>query len=70
MLFKFSKVYNVDRFYQDHFNEVKYAMRRPEDYDHKLSPSELLVHEKPVTLTYGRSPKVTDSPLDQASPVA
>jgi len=70
MLFKFSKVYNVDRFYQDHFNEVKYAMRRPEEYDHKLSPSELLVHEKPVTLTYGRSSKVTDSPLDQASPVA
>ena len=32
MLFKFSKVYNVDRFYSDHDKEVKYAMRRPEEY--------------------------------------
>src|SRR5439155_23647365 len=44
MLFKFSKVYNVDRFYADHFRDVKYAMRRPDDYPRRLEPHELLVH--------------------------
>jgi len=44
MLFKFAKVYNVDRFYADHSKDVKYAMRRPEDYPRRLKPSELLVH--------------------------
>jgi magnesium-protoporphyrin IX monomethyl ester (oxidative) cyclase len=44
MLFKFSKVYNVDRFYADHDKPVQYAMRRPEEYDHKLKPAELMVH--------------------------
>jgi len=71
MLFKFSKVYNVDRFHADHFNEVKYAMRRPEDYPKKLKPAELLVHEKPVTLTYPRGPKSDDAfvqPLAAAAP--
>jgi hypothetical protein len=37
-------VYNVDRFYSDHDKEVKYAMRRPEEYQRKLNPSELMVH--------------------------
>jgi len=64
MLFKFSKVYNVDRFYADHFKDVKYAMRRPEDYERKLKPSELLVHERPVTLTLSRPAKF-DTPQVQ-----
>src|SRR5437762_13784099 len=70
MLFKFSKVYNVDRFHADHFKDVKYAMRKPDEYGHKLKPSELLVHERPVTLTYPRVSKLQDSPLDHAMPVA
>jgi magnesium-protoporphyrin IX monomethyl ester (oxidative) cyclase len=44
MLFKFSKVYNVDRFHADHFRKVDYPMRRPSDYPAKLQPQELLVH--------------------------
>jgi hopanoid C-3 methylase len=44
MLFKFSKAYNVDRFYADHFKPVKYSMRGPSDYGHKVKPHELLVH--------------------------
>jgi hopanoid C-3 methylase HpnR len=44
MLFKFSKAYNVDRFYEDHFKEVKYAMRRPSEYKRKMKPQDLLVH--------------------------
>jgi magnesium-protoporphyrin IX monomethyl ester (oxidative) cyclase len=44
MLFKFSKAYNVDRFHDDHFREVRYAMRRPGEYGRKLRPHELLVH--------------------------
>jgi magnesium-protoporphyrin IX monomethyl ester (oxidative) cyclase len=44
MLFKFSKAYNVDRFYADHFKEVEYSMRRPSDYPKKMKPQDLLVH--------------------------
>jgi magnesium-protoporphyrin IX monomethyl ester (oxidative) cyclase len=44
MLFKFSKAYNVDRFYSDHFKDVTYSMRRPEDYSRKMKPQDLLVH--------------------------
>jgi magnesium-protoporphyrin IX monomethyl ester (oxidative) cyclase len=44
MLFKFSKAYNVDRFYADHFKEVEYAMRRPSEYPKKMKPQDLLVH--------------------------
>jgi magnesium-protoporphyrin IX monomethyl ester (oxidative) cyclase len=44
MLFKFSKVYNVDRFHDDHFRPVDYAMRRPADYPQKPKPQDLLVH--------------------------
>jgi magnesium-protoporphyrin IX monomethyl ester (oxidative) cyclase len=44
MLFKFSKAYNVDRFYADHFKEVKYEMRRPSEYGQKMRPQDLLVH--------------------------
>jgi magnesium-protoporphyrin IX monomethyl ester (oxidative) cyclase len=44
MLFKFSKAYNVDRFYADHFKEVQYEMRRPKDYARKMKPQDLLVH--------------------------
>ena len=35
MLFRFSKAHNVDRFYADHFKEVKYSMRRPSEYKRK-----------------------------------
>jgi magnesium-protoporphyrin IX monomethyl ester (oxidative) cyclase len=44
MLFKFSKAYNVDRFYADHFKDVAYSMRRPEEYPRKMKPQDLLVH--------------------------
>jgi radical SAM superfamily enzyme YgiQ (UPF0313 family) len=44
MLFRFSKAYNVDRFYADHFKEVKYSMRRPSEYKRKMKPQDLLVH--------------------------
>jgi hypothetical protein len=44
MLFKFSKAYNVDRFYADHFKEVKYSMRKPGEYKKKMKPQDLLVH--------------------------
>jgi magnesium-protoporphyrin IX monomethyl ester (oxidative) cyclase len=44
MLFKFSKAYNVDKFYADHFKEVKYSMRRPSEYPKKMKPQDLLVH--------------------------
>jgi hopanoid C-3 methylase HpnR len=44
MLFKFSKAYNVDRFYADHFKEVEYSMRRASEYPQKMKPQDLLVH--------------------------
>ena len=44
MLFKFNKAYNVDRFYADHFKDVKYSMRRPGEYKKKMKPQDLLVH--------------------------
>ncbi len=44
MLFKFSSAYNVDRFYADHFKDVKYSMRRASEYGKKISPRELMVH--------------------------
>jgi hopanoid C-3 methylase len=44
MLFKFSKAYNVDRFYADHFKPVPYAMRRPQEYPRKMKPQDLLIH--------------------------
>ena len=44
MLFKFSKAYNANRFYADHFKEVQYSMRRPSEYKRKVQPQELLVH--------------------------
>jgi magnesium-protoporphyrin IX monomethyl ester (oxidative) cyclase len=44
MLFKFSKAYNADRFYADHFKDVKYRMRRPSEYGQKMKPQDLLVH--------------------------
>jgi hopanoid C-3 methylase HpnR len=44
MLFKFSKAYNPERFYADHFQEVKYSMRRPSEYGRKVKPQDLLVH--------------------------
>jgi magnesium-protoporphyrin IX monomethyl ester (oxidative) cyclase len=44
MLFKFSKVYNADRFHGDHFRQVEYAMRRPSEYPGKPQPQDLLVH--------------------------
>ncbi len=44
MLFKFSKAYNVDRFYADHFREVQYSMRRASEYGRKVKPQDLLVH--------------------------
>jgi hopanoid C-3 methylase len=54
MLFKFSKAYNVDRFYSDHFKEVKYSLRRPEEYQKKMKPQDLLVH-----LNVGKAEKGT-----------
>jgi magnesium-protoporphyrin IX monomethyl ester (oxidative) cyclase len=44
MLFKFSSVYNAQRFYRDHFKDVRYPMRRPSEYAQKPKPRDLLVH--------------------------
>jgi len=44
MLFKFSSVYDADRFYRDHERASAYAMRRPSEYAQKPDASELLVH--------------------------
>ncbi|HTV48411.1 MAG TPA: hopanoid C-3 methylase HpnR [Phycisphaerae bacterium] len=44
MLFKFSKAYNAKRFYNDHFQEVQYSMRRPAEYKRKMQPQDLHVH--------------------------
>jgi hopanoid C-3 methylase len=44
MLFKFSRAYNADRFYADHFKPVQYSMRRPTDYKRPVRPQGLLVH--------------------------
>jgi magnesium-protoporphyrin IX monomethyl ester (oxidative) cyclase len=46
MLFKFSKVYNAERFYTDHEREVKYEMRRPTppSSGRKFNAHDLLVH--------------------------
>jgi hopanoid C-3 methylase HpnR len=44
MLFRFSKVYNADRFYSDHSREVNYEMRRPTEYGQNVKPQDLLVH--------------------------
>ena len=38
-------------------------MRRPEDYEHKLKPSELLVHERSVALTVSRPEPVGSQTL-------
>jgi len=48
MLFKFSKVYNVDRFYGDHQQPVKYHMRQAKDYAKKMAPRDLLIHDAPT----------------------
>ena len=44
MLFKFSKVYNAERFHSDHARDVQYAMRRPTEYGRGVKPKDLLVH--------------------------
>jgi magnesium-protoporphyrin IX monomethyl ester (oxidative) cyclase len=44
MLFKFPKVYNVDRFYGDHFRPARYALRKPQEYPRTPQNGELLVH--------------------------
>jgi magnesium-protoporphyrin IX monomethyl ester (oxidative) cyclase len=46
MLFKFSSVYNVDRFVTDHDRPAKYHLRRPAEYPTKQKVSDLLVHLK------------------------
>jgi magnesium-protoporphyrin IX monomethyl ester (oxidative) cyclase len=56
MLFKFSKAYNVDRFYADHFKPVQYTLRRPEEYPRKQTPQDLLVHVSPSS---SRAPAVS-----------
>ncbi len=44
MLFKFSRVYNAQRFYEDHFRPSAYAMRRPSEYPARPDNGQLLVH--------------------------
>jgi hypothetical protein len=52
MLFKFSQIYNVDRQYQDHLREVRYAMRPPRPYStSRPEVSELYIHPPKVTRT-------------------
>jgi len=62
MLWKFNSVYSRDRQLNDHARPVKYAMRRPEEYGHKVKPAELLVHERPVALTYAGATALSVSP--------
>ncbi len=45
MLWKFNKVYNAERQYQDHFRPVKYALKPPKSVGVKPSRSELYIHE-------------------------
>ena len=70
MLFKFSKVYNVDRFHADHFGGRQVRDAPPGGLPSQAQAQELLVHERTVTLTYPRGPKSDDAfvqPLAAAS---
>jgi magnesium-protoporphyrin IX monomethyl ester (oxidative) cyclase len=60
MLFKFSKAYNVDKFYADHFQEVKYSMRRPSEYKKKMQPHDLLVHTHVTPTLKGQAVEVPE----------
>ncbi len=44
MIWKFNRVYNSERQYADHFQEVKYALQPPPLGVHKPTPAELYVH--------------------------
>ncbi|HVZ92912.1 MAG TPA: hopanoid C-3 methylase HpnR [Phycisphaerales bacterium] len=44
MLFKFSRVYNAERFFRDHERPSPYAMRRPSEYPRRQAKAPLLVH--------------------------
>lgn len=57
MLFKFAKVYNADRFYQDHFKDTKYHVRRPEQYAAPQSPKDLIRHDLTTSAKIAKSSK-------------
>jgi len=58
MLFKFNQVYNADRQYQDHFRQLKYAMRPPRTYSSRNpEPGELYIHP----------PKINRAPVKGAA---
>ncbi len=59
MLFKFSSVYNADKFTADHAKPVKYRTRRPDEYPGKVKVSDLLVHLKVNALPGSKRPGVT-----------
>jgi hopanoid C-3 methylase len=61
MLFKFSQVYNVNRQYQDHLREVKYAMRPPRVYStSRPQASELYIHPPRVARVNGNGAAAPD----------
>lgn len=53
MLFKFSRVYDAERFHRDHLRECRYAMRRPAEYPRRPRPDQLLVHLSASALREG-----------------
>ena len=60
MLFKFSRVYNAKRFYEDHLRPSPYAMRRPSEYPSRPDNAQLLVHLHPPAERGGRRPETVD----------
>ncbi|RMF92006.1 MAG: hypothetical protein D6736_04225 [Nitrospinota bacterium] len=45
MLWKFSRVYHAERQYRDHFQEVQYRLRPPQEtLLQKPSPDQLYIH--------------------------
>ncbi|MGD0089362.1 MAG: hopanoid C-3 methylase HpnR [Planctomycetota bacterium] len=53
MLFRFRKVFNAQRFHDDHFRPVRYRLRTPAQYPCKPAAEELLVHRPRARRTPG-----------------
>ena len=47
MLWRFNKVYNAERQFRDHAQEVRYALPLPDH--HTVSRKELFIHQRPLT---------------------
>lgn len=46
MLFQFPKIYRAERFYNDHFRPVQYAMRKPSLFPSRPPARDILVHRE------------------------